>query len=296
MANGTTPEGVTDPAKRQTLKTLGKLFVAGGLAYVGHKLGLDKAETVNAQPGMWTFTDETGTPVEVPQVEGITLDPEILNSPYPNISDIEMRDINPNNIVNLGGAITESDPFNSFLNDPSSNPTGKALAGYKYGFNDTNRFGEDDTPRDPEWTGGHSSPQIDMYSWKVFTGEKIEIEGIGDIETQPGEAAMVLILNRAPDVDQFDDREVVIDAGYEGTGQLWDASDPDVLTEASSRLVEYHAHKLSPNSDFIGQCSSETNCDVAKVLVVDRVQWGNYDGGDPRYTYRFVAAGDVNLH
>lgn len=257
----------------------------------------------SAQEGPREVKDETGSHVKgffdaAPQADGSwtlnTPDNEALSIKLPDSftpdaslnlptgdADIDVK------VKKLGGVPAEAGDFQTYLNT-SDNPAGEPLAGYSYGTNDYNQYGDH-----------AATPQLPALSWEVFTGLDVSVPGIGRVKGGEGRAAMVLILNRTKDVFRWpDEQPVEVEAGFQGVGRLWNG-DADVMDEAEERLVNHYRFNLgnaNPESGLIGQCDQGAdNCDSVSVVTAERVQWGVDEDNNPRYMFRLLRAEDVSV-
>lgn len=284
-------------SRRDVLKGL-----AGGGLGLGFAVATGRTLAI-AQEGPREVKDETGSHVKgffdaAPQSDGswklLNSDNEAvsmkfntdsftpdasLNVPIGN-ADIDIK------VESLGDVPAEAGDFQSYLNT-SDNPAGEPLAGYAYGTNDYNQYGDH-----------AATPQLPAYSWEVFTGLDVSVPGIGRVKGGEGRAAMVLVLNRTDDVFRWpDEQPVEVEAGFQGVGRLWNG-DAEPMAEAEKRLVNHYRYNLGNGhneSGLEGQCDQgNDNCNSVTVVTAERVQWGNNDDGTPRYQFRLLRAEDVS--
>jgi len=217
----------------------------------------------------WSLHNSDGAEVlvDLDSALGFTPDADL------RVSDIKAKKLNP--------VPNDASDFQAYLNtDRDGFPP---LAGYTDGINDYGQYGP-------------SNPQIPVYSWMVFTGEKVELPGIGRVEGAKGRAVMVLIINRTERVYQFPKQSVHVKAGFQGWGRIWNG-ESDFVQETEKRLVNHYRARLGqgvPETGFIGQCDQVNNCDKVTVVTVERIQWGNNPDGSPRDQFRLIRAKTVD--
>jgi len=220
----------------------------------------------------WILHDSDNNPIE-------------LELPENFIPDADLRistDVSPENVLPIP---KEAADFQSYLNSVN-NPLNQPLAGYMYGTNDYNQYGE-----------RTSGPQLPIYSWLIHTGEIVHIPGIGRVTGSPGRAVAVLIINRTNNVYQWSPETVYVKSGFQGAGRIWNGEAPYVA-EAERRLVQHYGYILGnghPESGFIGQCDLVDNCRRVTFITAERIQWGNNPDGTPRYQFRLIRAEDIKL-
>lgn len=221
--------------------------------------------------GKWILQDSDGNNLEVSfNAVGFT--------PY---SDLK---VSPLQEKDLGALPQDAGNFQAYLNEKREGF--EPLAGYFYGNNDYNQYGDH-----------KSSPQVPVFSWMVHTGLIVDMPGIGRVEGGNGRAVMVLIINRTERVYMFPDKSVEVRAGFQGAGKIWNGDENQVV-EAEKRLVNHYRHRLGygvAESGFVGQCDKGVNnCDLVTVVTVERVQWGNNPDGTPRDQFRLIRAETVS--
>ena len=219
----------------------------------------------------WILHDSDGNPSELSLPKSFIPDADL------RISEIIPKDVLP--------IPAEAADFQDYLNT-NNNPLEQPLAGYMYGTNDYNQYGE-----------RTSGPQLPMYSWLIHTGEVVSIPGIGEVRGGPGRAVAVLIINRTDNVYQWDPESVYVKSGFQGAGRIWNGEAPSV-TETEKRLVQHYGFILGnghPESGFIGQCNLANNCESVTFVTAERIQWGTNPDGTPRYQFRLIRAQDINL-
>lgn len=165
-------------------------------------------------------------------------------------------------------------------------PEGDRLAGYNYDYNDfcpTEDF--------------KCNVQGDMFAWRVFQGQEIEIPGIGKLEGGPRRSVVALFLNATPDVVAWDRDElgqVKVKRGFTGTGRSFDASpySPQFPKEESGLLGHWLFRQAAgtPEKSYIGITDSPENAQETLFVVVVRNQWGE-ENGQPRYQFQLLDAG-----
>lgn len=222
------------------------------------------------EENLWSLHNSDGVEVLVNLDSAIGFTPD---------ADLRISDINPKT---LDPVPSDASDFQAYLNtDRDGFPP---LAGYTDGINDYNQY-----------YNHQSSPQVPIYSWMVFTGDKVELPGIGRVEGAEGRAVMVLILNRTERVYRFPLNSVHVEAGFQGWGRIWNG-EPEFVQETEKRLVNHYRTRLGqgvPETGFIGQCNKLDNCDNVTVVTVERMQWGNNQDGSPRDQFRLIRAETV---
>ncbi|GIW62077.1 MAG: hypothetical protein KatS3mg089_0929 [Patescibacteria group bacterium] len=218
---------------------------------------------------LWSLHNSDGVEVLVDLHSALGFTPD---------ADLRVSDIKP---VKLNPVPSDASDFQAYLNTERNGFP--PLAGYTDGINDYGQFGA-------------SNPQIPIYSWMVFTGENIELPGIGRVEGGKGRAVMVLIINRTERVFRFPEESVHVEAGFQGWGRIWNG-EPNFVQETEKRLVNHYRTRLGqgvPETGFIGQCDEVDNCDKVTVVTVERMQWGYNPDGSPRDQFRLIRAKTVN--
>jgi len=233
-----------------------------------------KTENINpAQKNRdkWILHNSDSNPIELSLPENFTPD-----------ADLKVSEIRPKDVLPIP---KEAADFQRYLNT-KDNPLEQPLAGYMYGTNDYNQYGE-----------RTSGPQLPMYSWLIHTGEVVSIPGIGEVKGASGRAVAVLIINRTNNVYQWDPQSVYVKSGFQGTGRIWNG-EPPFVAETEKRLVQHFGFILGnghPESGFIGQCNLANNCNSVTFVTAERIQWGNNSDGTPRYQFRLIRAENISL-
>lgn len=133
--------------------------------------------------------------------------------------------------------------------------------------------------------------QLNMFSWKVFTGEKINIPGIGLLTGKENRAVMVLLLNRDGSVHAWDGNSPVrVEHGFTGGGPLWDGERN--VDKAEQGLAAHYADRLLYGIPgmYRGACDNPENCAELLAVSVQRRQWGNNPDGSPRRIFELIRA------
>lgn len=165
-------------------------------------------------------------------------------------------------------------------------------------------------PDDPlvGWTDGENdqSDNVDyrqtkqgaMYSWNVFTGEELDVPGIGHLKGGPGEAVMVMAMNISDHVINWgSNNPVMVKHGFTGFGRIWDENK---VVRAEQGISSHFVNRLGNGvtqpgeSGFVGQCDLPTNCDKVLVVSVIYRQWGNYPNGTPRLQFQLLRVEQVS--
>lgn len=227
--------------------------------------------SAKGENGVYDLMDSDGNvhSIDLSEVVGFTPD-----------ANLRLSDIEPNDLDEVPSDVAD---FQAYLN--TERDGFEPVAGYTDGTNDYNQY-----------SNHESGPQVPIYSWMVHTGLYVEMPGIGRIEGGPGQAVMVLILNRTDRVYRFPTNSVRVEAGFQGWGRIWNG-DPDYVQEAEERLVNHYRTRLGqgiPETGFIGQCDLVENCDTVTVVTVERMQWGNNPDGSPRDQFRLIRAEEIS--
>jgi hypothetical protein len=232
---------------------------------------IDNINPAQRNGDRWTLSDSDGNQIELKLPANFIPD-----------KDLKVSDIKPENVLPIPEKAAD---FQRYLNT-KDNPLKEPLAGYMYGTNDYNQYGE-----------RKSGPQLPMYSWLIFTGEVVSVPGIGKVTGSPGKAVAILIINRTDKVHQWSPETVYVKSGFQGAGRIWNGEAPYVA-EAERRLVQHYGYILGnghPESGFIGQCDLVDNCRNVTFITAERIQWGNNRDGTPRYQFRLIRAEDIKL-
>lgn len=165
---------------------------------------------------------------------------------------------------------------------------GGALAGYNYDYNDFCAV-----------PGFFCNVQGDMFGWRVFQGQRVEVPGIGILEGGPRRSVVLIFANRADTVQAWDnDSEfgpVYTKRGFSGTGRVFDADDKGKLRDLYTALTGHWLFRQfagTPEKSYIGITDSPDNATEALVAVVQRLQWGLNITTDnsPRMEFQLVKA------
>jgi len=172
-------------------------------------------------------------------------------------------------------------------------PWGKPRAGYNFGYNDACR----DQSRS-------CNVQIGTWKWVVFTGEALDLPGIGSLRDPDGGAVQVLIVNTWEMPGEIVGGTIL--HGFWATGDVWNMSDMTTkwnettksyendkygsyTTETAATLRDHYLARqthvtdgIDPNMSFRGQCSLADNCKTITWVTV--LRW--YDG-----SFRLIGSG-----
>lgn len=133
--------------------------------------------------------------------------------------------------------------------------------------------------------------QLNMFSWKVFTGEEIDIPGVGSLRGKENRAVMVLLLNRDCSVHAWDGSTPIrVEHGFTGGGPLWDGEKN--VDKAEQGLLTHYTDRLLHGIPgmYRGACNNPENCGEVLVVSAQRRQWGNNPDGSPRRIFELLRA------
>lgn len=199
---------------------------------------------------------------------------------------VRSRDILPLEIT--GESIVKYRNFSETLEKAQSDGT-PALAGWMYDKNDVS---------DESDPAHKMAIQFPAYAWTALTGQEIDVNGIGHLRSRPGEAVMLLVINRDKTVEHHD--SVLLKHGFLASGRIWNGQ-PETLPNGQQNLATTEqglvSHLLGSlffgelNSSFVGQCNDgDNNCGGVLVVSVERHQSGLNDDGSPKMVDRLVRA------
>lgn len=220
----------------------------------------------------WLMTDGDGNEKRVGLPEGFTPDSRLVLA-----SNIKLNQLRPN--------LNRYRNWERALN--TERAEGDELAGYNYDYNDfcpTADF--------------RCNVQGDMYAWRVFQGQEVEVPGIGRLEGGEGRSVVLLFLNSTPDVVAWDNDEAgqaLVKRGFTATGRLFDANPyGDKFANAEENLLGHWLFRQAngtPEKSYIGVTDNPDNANSTLFAVVVRNQWGNNEDGTPRYQNQLLDAG-----
>lgn len=226
------------------------------------------ANSADGENGLFILHDSDNGEKQIDLSQAIGFTPD---------ADLRISEISPNELDPIPADAAD---FQAYLN--TARDGFGPLAGFTDGTNDYNQY-----------YNNESAPQLPAFSWMVHTGLFVEIPGIGRVEGGESRAAVVIILNRTDDVYRWDTNSVKVIAGFQGWGRIWNG-EADEVQETEERLANHYRERLGkgvPETGFIGQCDEgKENCDLATVVTVERIQWGENQDGTPRYQFRLIRA------
>lgn len=215
----------------------------------------------------WAMKDPDGTEVNISLPEGFTPDSRLVIQ-----KDLKMNKIG------------------SFKNYKDWDKVVHEVAGYNYDYNDfcqTEDF--------------ECNVQGDMWAWRVFQGQEVEIPGIGKLEGGPNKSVVVLFLNLQPNVIAWDKDElgqVMVKRGFTATGRGWDMGTPEKIAETEENLGGHWLFRQAegtPEKSYIGITDDPENARETLYVAVAYRQWGNNEDGTPREQFQLLRAENVNL-
>lgn len=211
--------------------------------------------------------DMDGKTVDKQLPQGFTPDARLVTAP-----DLSPRPINPN--------LSAYKDWETVLN--TGRAVGDRLAGYNYDYND---FCDNVDFR--------CNVQGDMFAWRVFQGQTVEVPGVGRLEGGPRRSVMVLFINMEPDVVAWDKDElgqVMVKRGFTATGRMFDGNKMPVMEENLVGHWSFRQGSGTPEKSYVGITDHPENAnEVLRVTVLYR-QWGNNPDGTPRRQFQLYRA------
>ncbi len=168
-------------------------------------------------------------------------------------------------------------------------PVGDRLAGYNYDYNDFCPTADD-----------MCNVQGDMYAWRVFQGQEVEVPGIGRLVGGPRISVVLLFINLDDSVVAWDNQvggqgQVKVERGFTATGRIFDGNK---LTETEENLAGhwlFTQENGDPGKSYIGITDSPDNAQGTLFVTVVRKQWGNNPDGSKRMENQLMRAELVNF-
>jgi len=249
------------------------------LIHPGQKLVIPNSEgavfqsAVRTAEGKWEITDADGEKKEVALPEGFVPDARLRLHTQP--------DTFQNTLFVPKDTAAYAD-FQKALNTKRTDGT-LPLAGYDPSIELGDYCSNPPT--------NQCTAQLNMSSWKVFTGENVDVPGVGLLRGKQNRAVMVLLLNRDRSVHAWDgDSPVRVEHGFTGGGPLWDGEKN--IDKAEQGLLAHYADRLLHGIPgmYQGACNNPDNCVEVLVVSVQRRQWGNNADGSPRRIFELLRA------
>lgn len=166
-------------------------------------------------------------------------------------------------------------------------PAGDRLAGYNYDYNDFCPV------RDFK-----CNVQLDMYAWRVFQGQEVDVPGIGHLVGSERRSVLVIIFNLADDVKAYDEREagqVTVVRGFTATGRIFDGNKIATTERNVTGHWLYTQKEGRPEKSYTGITDSPDNARETLLVTVIRKEWGKNADGTKRYQDQLLRAEIVTL-
>lgn len=181
---------------------------------------------------------------------------------------------------------TSFDQFKDWETAVNTKRAGGPLAGYNYDYNDFCQV-----------PGFRCNVQGDMFGWRIFQGQTVEIPGIGRLEGGPRRSVVVIAANRDGSVQAWDndsDLGPVYDKhGFTATGRIFDADNKQKLSDLYTALSGHWLFRQfngTPEKSYVGITDSSDNAREVLIAVVQRVQWGFNPDQSKRMEWQLVRA------
>lgn len=168
-------------------------------------------------------------------------------------------------------------------------PVEDRLAGYNYDYNDFCPTVDD-----------KCNVQGDMWAWRVFQGQEVEVPGIGKLVGGPRRSVVLLFINLEDSVVAWDEQEgglgqVKVKRGFTATGRIFDGGK---LASTEENLAGHWLFKQAngdPSKSYIGITDSPDNARETLFVSAVRRQWGNNPDGTKRIQFQLMRAELVNF-
>jgi hypothetical protein len=211
----------------------------------------------------WSLKNPDGQEVSISLPEGFTPDKDLVIQ-----NDLQMNEINPD--------LSVYQDWDKVIHE---------VAGYNYDENDFS--GNVDYLE---------NVQGDMWAWRVFQGEEVNVPGIGHLIGDERTSVVVLVLNLQPNVIPWDKDglgPVFNKHGFTATGRLWDVGNPEKIAEAEELLGGHWLGRQrdgTPEKSYIGVTDDPDNAKRTLYVSVANRQWGNNEDGTPREQFQLLNA------
>lgn len=165
------------------------------------------------------------------------------------------------------------------------------LSGYNYDYND---FCNNVQP------AFQCNVQLDMYAWRVFQGQEVEVPGIGRLEGGPRRSVVLVVINLDASVHPWDpdgDGPVKVKRGFTATGRIFDGGkNVDILERNLSGHWLFRQAYGTPEKSYIGVANSPDNAKEVLLVTVQRKQWGfEQDKTTKRIEFQLIRADLVTV-
>lgn len=186
-------------------------------------------------------------------------------------------DIKP---LDIGSDLKPYQDWETALN--TKRPAGP-LAGYNYDYNDFCQTGD-----------FRCNVQGDMFAWRTFQGEEVEVPGVGRLEGGPRRSVLFNLLNLDGSVHAWDNEkscQVRVKRGFTATGRIFDGQkNVDVLERNLSGHWLFRQAFGTPENSYTGITDSPDNAKEVLVVSVQRKQWGLNPDGSKRMKFQLIRA------
>lgn len=160
---------------------------------------------------------------------------------------------------------------------------GGALAGYNYDYNDFCPTGD-----------FKCNVQGDMFGWRTFQGDFVEVPGIGRLEGGPRRSVVLNVLNLDGSVHAWDNEkngQVTVKRGFTATGRIFNGEkNVDALERNLSGHWAFRQFFGTPEKSYIGITDNPDNALEVLMVSVQRKQWGNNPDGTKRMEFQLIRA------
>lgn len=158
-----------------------------------------------------------------------------------------------------------------------------SLAGYNYDYNDFCQTGN-----------FRCNVQGDMFAWRTFQGEEVEVPGVGRLEGGPRRSVVLNVLNLDGSVHAWDNEkscQVQVKRGFTATGRIFDGQkNVDVLERNLSGHWLFRQAFGTPEKSYIGITDDPDNAREVLLVSVQRKQWGLNPDGSKRMEFQLIRA------
>lgn len=158
-----------------------------------------------------------------------------------------------------------------------------ALAGYNYDYNDFCQS------RDFQ-----CNVQADMYGWRTFQGEWVEVPLIGRLVGGPRRSVVLNVLNLDGSVHAWDaekSEQTKVKRGFTATGRIFDGEhNVDILERNLSGHWTFRQFSGTPEKSYIGITDSPDNAQEVLLVSVQRKQWGFNADKSKRLEFQLIRA------
>ncbi len=217
----------------------------------------------------WSLKNPDGQEVSINLPEGFTPDKNLVIQ-----SDLQMNEINKD--------LSKYQDWDKVVHE---------VAGYNYDENDFS--GNADFKE---------NVQGDMWAWRVFQGDRVEVPGIGLLEGDERTSVVVLFLNLQPKVIDWDNEgygQTYTRHGFTATGRIWDAGSPEKIAKTEELLSGHWLFRQkegTPEKSYIGVTDDPDNAKKTLFVSAAYRQWGNNEDGTPREQFQLLRAELVDFN